>query len=437
MRCLQLLPLLVCLWVREAIAQEPEPERRRLLVIDVDDLGWEFYRANRTPSWKRATAGARTYVHFHAAPLCSPTRSLMQLGAYGSHPDHQLTGLIPEDGSFAMPTDGPLEPLAKVVGQAGFTTAKVGKWHLSSIRDREHPLEAGWQQYVGVMGNPGGDRPYFRWRETRNGRDAGPEEGYLTTAETEHALALVQTGVDLISVSYHAVHDPFHSPPSELLDDLSDSEDPPADPKLRQAIAMFTALGHELERLVSSARQANYAVILFSDNGALALLDGHKGSVTDEGTRVPLWVLGHDVVSGESKALVGAVDLYRTILDYFGVEAGPTRGPDSISFLPTWSGQPGKRKTLFLERFDRNGVDPRTEPERWWRAVRNERYLLLVTPGKQRERMLDLRPRGRWGNLLRGKRTVEEERQYQALRAELFKLTVPRASVAPPSVPVR
>lgn len=406
-------------------AESPQAPRR-LLVVDLDDLGWEFLNESEIEEFTALDEAARTYRNFHTAPLCSPTRSLMQMGAFGSHPDLLLGGLIREQGTFEMPTEGPLEPLAKVVSSSGRRTAKVGKWHLAPYTVSDHPNRAGWQDYVGVMGNTGGDAPFFRWAETKNGVVTRGRTGYLTTAETDQALEFVERDVDLISVSYHAIHDPYHAPPKELVGELDESGE------TILARAMLRALGRELARLTERALERGYTIVVFSDNGALEVLGGAKGSLGQYGTLVPLWVLGPGVEPGEDRSLVGAVDLYRTILEFFAIEASPTRGPDSVSFLGTWKGEPGARELLFFERFDKNGVDPRLTPDRWGRAVRDERYLLMLTPHKPHQRLFDLDPRGRWGNLLRGKLAKEEQPHFERLRDELFRISrVPWPQAAP------
>lgn len=394
----------------EALVQDVS---KRLLIVDIDDLGWEFLLENPFPFFQLLETEARTYDAFYASPLCTPTRSMMQLGAYGSHPAHLCTGLIDQKTTYSMPTDGPLEPLAQVISKAGLSTAKVGKWHLSPYLDSEHPNRAGWQHYSGVPGNPSGIKPYFRSRWVTDGVVHKGKLGYLTTLETDRAIEFLEKDTNLVSVSYHAVHDPYHEPPAELHSVESFETD------TDRARAMLEALTNELDRLVRVARARDYTVLLFSDNGSLALLGGGKGSLTDEGTRVPLWALGAGITPGHDASLVGVVDLYATTLAYFEIEAGPTRGPDSISFLPTWSGADGQRKLVYLERFDDNGTDPRTQPERWSQAVRDRDYLYVRAVAGPRERLIDLSPDGPAGNLLLHTLEPKERSHYERLAAYL------------------
>ena len=287
-------------------------------------------------------------------------------GARTSHPDVQLTYLIGSDlDDYSAPADGPLVPLGRALTDAGLHAAKIGKWHLSSPQDLLHPLEHGWTNYAGVMGNlrTGQGESFENFTLNVDGPATVMTGTYLTTLETDLGIYAMHAGYDLVSDSYHAIHRPFHVPPAELYSGPVPTTD------VERARAMLEALGRELMRLACTADQLGYQLILFSDNGGVGALGGAKGSLLEAGIRTRAWVYGPGVQPGVDDSLVGAYDIYATVLEFFGLATGPNFGPDSVSFLPTWGGQPGTRQYLFQERYEKNGEDPAQAPREWLRAI--------------------------------------------------------------------
>lgn len=360
------------------------PAPPRVLIVDLDDLGPELIGSTPTPTLDRIVAEGRRFVNFYTAPLCTPTRLRMNLGAYGSHPDVLIARTIRRSSELGMPV-APLEPLAGVLSAAGYSTAKVGKWHLCPVSDATHPNRAGWQHYAGVLDNVGADSGYVRISKVVDGETSELEVDYLTTDETDDAIRVLRKGVDLVSVSYHAIHRPYHVPPRELYDG------PRPDTPLDRARAMLIALDRELGRLLEVALEQRYTVLLFTDNGTSMMIDGDKGEVSESAVRMPLFAVGAGVVPGTDDSLVGVEDVYATVLELFGVPGGPRRGPHSISFAPQLAGRPNPeaRRWLYTEVWAPNGVDPRSgELEKpWLRAIRDERYKLVRDGG---ERLYDL-----------------------------------------------
>jgi arylsulfatase A-like enzyme len=357
---------------------------RRVLVVDLDDVGYDLVQATPTPTLDTLAARGRSFSSFLVAPSCSPTRALLQMGAYGSHPDVLIGQVVSMLGPYELP-QGPLVPLAEAAARAGRTTAKVGKWHLAPVTRVQHPHELGWQHYSGSPGNLHGDGiGYERYVKVTNGV-VGLGTTYITTDETNDAIALVMGGVDLVSVSYHAPHAPWHEPPAHLHTIAPITSD------YDRARAMLQAADRELGRLLAVALPRGYTVIVYTDNGTAAPLGGGKGTVYDSGVRVPCFAIGPGVVSGVDATPCGAVDLYATVLELLGVTvAGPTFGPHSRSMVPLLAGHSDGRRWAYAERFGPNGSDPRTTSTVWSRAARGERYKLVRDQGLPGDRLFDL-----------------------------------------------
>ena len=368
----------------------PAALAQRVLLIDIDDIGADILSTTPTPNLDRIAAIGLRFENFYTGPLCSPTRQRMNLGAYGSHPDVLLGNIMKGEDGYSMPLE-PLEPLAKVVSDAGLSTVKIGKWHLAPDADLLHPNRAGWQHYAGCMNNCGPQpEGYYNFRKVIDGSVTQVTDIYLTTDETDDAISVVKAGVNLVSVSYHAIHTPFHVPPPELY------SGPPPQTEDEKARAALQALDKELGRLVGVALAQGYVIVVFSDNGTATTLGGSKGSVWETGVKMPCFVIGPGIVRGSQSALVGVEDIYATVLDLFSIPgAGDiTRGPHSISFLPLLWGMPRTdgRRWNYSESWHPNGKDPRWLPPKktWRRGIRTLRYKLVRDQDVDGDRFYDL-----------------------------------------------
>ena len=167
-------------------------------------------------------------------------------------------------------------------------------------------------------------------------------------------------GYDLISLSYHAPHQPFHNPPPSL-----HTFSLPLVGERRQAQAALQAVDTELARLTPLALALGYTVIIYSDNGLAGTLGGLKGTVYEGGVRTMLWAIGPGVLPGVDNSLIEVVDLYATVLEILGVSQGPMDGPDSESFAPLLQGAGSPPLVVVAQRGGPSGVDPHTQNHLW------------------------------------------------------------------------
>ncbi len=116
-------------------AKPPEGAPNILLVL-IDDAGFgnpsTFGGPIRTPNYDRMAAEGLRYNRFHVTAMCSPTRASLLTGR-----NHHAVGMggIPEFSagfpgySAMLPRDA--APFPKVLKENGYSTACVGKWHLT------------------------------------------------------------------------------------------------------------------------------------------------------------------------------------------------------------------------------------------------------------------------------------------------------------------
>jgi len=115
---------------------EPPAGAPNVLLVLIDDAGFgnpsTFGGPIRTPNYDRMAAEGLRYNRFHVTAMCSPTRAALLTGR-----NHHAVGMggIPEfscefPGYAAMlPRDA--APFSKVLKENGYSTACVGKWHLT------------------------------------------------------------------------------------------------------------------------------------------------------------------------------------------------------------------------------------------------------------------------------------------------------------------
>ena len=131
-----------------------QPQRRpNLLYIMSDDLGYGDLGITGRTDYATpvldafAREGVRLTQAYCAAPVCTPTRVGLNTGRY---PARTRAGLIEpitsnSDGLLATP-----KTLARLIKDAGYETALIGKWHLGG-NPEFHPLRHGYDEFYGFL----------------------------------------------------------------------------------------------------------------------------------------------------------------------------------------------------------------------------------------------------------------------------------------------
>ena len=177
-----------------------------VVYIVLDDVGFaamEPYGGPiETPNLKRIADRGLTYTNFHTTALCSPTRSCLMTGR--NHTTNGMAGITEITSGFPNANGHiPFEcaNAAEVLGQLGWNTYHVGKWHLTAEDEmnlasakRQWPLGRGFERYYGFLGGETNQwYPDLVYDNHPVEPPYSPEEGYhLTVDLTDKAIEFIQ-----------------------------------------------------------------------------------------------------------------------------------------------------------------------------------------------------------------------------------------------------
>ncbi len=245
-----------------------------IVLIVADDLGWNDvgYHGSeiRTPSIDALAEGGVTLADFYVQPTCSPTRAALMTGQ--SPMRHGIYYAIGKNTEGSLPLS--LKLLPEYLGEAGYQSVMVGKWHLGHATSAMLPMARGFEQvyghYTGGVGywdhvHGGG----LDWH--RNGV-ALREEGYATHLQADEAVRLIRERDRerplFLYTAFGAPHLPNEAP-GETIEAYGDI----ANPNRRVHAAMVDELDRAIGRIVATleAEQMleNTLIWFFSDNGGL------------------------------------------------------------------------------------------------------------------------------------------------------------------------
>jgi arylsulfatase A-like enzyme len=266
-----------------ALAQPPN-----IVLIVADDLGWKDVGYNgseiKTPNIDALAEGGITLTNFYVHPTCSPTRAALMTGQ--SPLRHGIDYALRKNSGGSLPLS--LTLLPEYLGEAGYQSVMVGKWHLGHATAAMLPMARGFEE---VYGHFTGGVGY--WDHVHGGgldwhRNGTPlrEAGYATHLQADEAVRLIRERDKarplFLYTAFSAPHLPNEAPP-ELIAQYSgiDNEN------RRIHAAMVDELDRAIGRIIATLEQEqmleNTVVWFFSDNGGLnpaAASDNMRGLVS-------------------------------------------------------------------------------------------------------------------------------------------------------------
>jgi arylsulfatase A-like enzyme len=215
---------------RQPMAPDGAPS---ILYVVLDDVGFSAMEPYggfiETPNINRIAKRGITYTNFHTTALCSPTRSCLLTGR-----NHTTNGMACiSEAASGFPNANAHIPfecatIAEVLGQRGWNTYMVGKWHLcaedemnlASIK-HQWPIGRGFERFYGFLGAETNQwYPDLVYDNHLVEQPSLPEDGYhFTTDITDKALEFIRDAKTiapdkpfLLYYAPGAAHAPHHAP---------------------------------------------------------------------------------------------------------------------------------------------------------------------------------------------------------------------------------
>lgn len=367
-------------------AETPAPtaaaaKRPNIVFILADDLGYGDVGCYGAPDIRTpvldglATQGVRFTQAYAAAPECSPTRTAFLTGRYlqrvgGLECAIGVGGVGRYDDAERLAAKGelglPVEEMsiARLLKDAGYATACIGKWHLGYDQAKFGPNRHGFDYAFGPIG---GNCDYFKHTEAdglkvlyENGRQVD-RDGYMTELLTDAAVRFIgdQSPAKpfFLYLPYTAPHSPYQGPKDA-------ATAPPAEGASLAVLrgkfcemveAMDAGIGRVLKALDDRGHAAHTLVIFMSDNGGDARgrnapFSGAKSSTFEGGIREPCIARWPGVLKAGTASDQPCItmDFSASILAAAGAAAAPGRPFEGIDIIRhVAEGRPALHRTLF------------------------------------------------------------------------------------------
>jgi arylsulfatase A-like enzyme len=358
--CQMIVVVLACLTAVSA-AQTPM-NQPNILLIFLDDFGWrdtgymgsDFYE---TPHIDRLAAEGMVFTDGYAcAANCAPSRASLLSGQYT--PRHRIfnVGTKPrgkaqyrrlEHIGGTKTLDPTLRTWAHQLQGAGYTTATMGKWHLS-----KDPLPYGFDVNIGGTHSGGPPRGYYPPHGNVPGLQNTPKGEYVTDRLSEEAVGFIRQNQSrpwALYLTHFAVHTPLHAKKELLAKYEAKTKG-----SLHNHVAMATmiqavddGIGRIRAALEALNLSKNTVILFFSDNGGygpatdMDPLKGYKGTYYEGGIRVPFFATWPGIIKPGSKTGIPmtGVDIYPTLCDLAGAPLPKQQALDGVSLVPLFKGE--------------------------------------------------------------------------------------------------
>jgi arylsulfatase A-like enzyme len=350
----------------DAVASSPA--RPNVVFILADDLGYGDLGCYgqtkiRTPNIDRLARDGMRFTDFYAgSTVCAPSRCCLMTGLHTGHAQIR--------GNATVPLAADTTTVARLMKQADYPTAMIGKWGLGEHGSTGIPNRQGFDEFFGYLNQVHAHNYYpdYLWsNDERYPLDNVVERGVATKR--------VQYSDDLFAdraIEYLQAHRdqrfflylPFTIPHAnneakrrgmEVPSLEPYAKEPWPDPQRAQA-AMITRLdgyvGRIMAELASLGLDEKTIVLFSSDNGphkegggdpeffhSSGPLRGIKRSLHDGGIRVPLiarWP-GHIAAGTTSNHVSAFWDVLPTLAEIAGAQSPAEI--DGISLVPTLVGE--------------------------------------------------------------------------------------------------
>ena len=333
--------------------------RPNIIVVLTDDLDVALWNQLAL----RDSIGGRHFTEaFVTSPLCCPSKASLLSGRYAHN--HGVWANDPPRGGLhaALRNDLESQALPVWLQRAGYRTGFMGRY-LVGYGWRDSPpsyVPPGWDAWIGRLSLTGAGYRNIEFSFNGSVRTLAGDEGrhYLPQARRFIRSARAGTQPFFLVLAPMAPHSPWGGGRY------------PGDP-MRRAGTL-----RPIERMVLGLLDEmgpNTYLFFTSDNGYHLEPRPGKGTPYDSDTRVPLVVVGPDVVAGDDDHFALNIDLAPTIAELAGVT--PPTSVDGVSLVPLLHAQsPPWRDRFTIELLDFTAVRTKDALDIHWADGRMEHH---------------------------------------------------------------
>jgi arylsulfatase A len=367
-------------------------DQTNIVLILADDMGYEALSTNgsescKSPNLDKLAAGGIRFTNGFSNPICTPSRVKIMTGQYNVR-NYVKFGML----------DRGQTTFAHQLKAAGYKTCIAGKWQLG--KEKDSPQHFGfeksclWQHTRTGRSKAEGktiDRRFVNPQLEFNGVEKDFTNGeYGPQVCTDFICEFIEENKEKPFMVYYPMiltHCPFDPTPDSKDWDpkrlgsttyKGDKNDPQ-----RHFVDMVAyadkAVGQIVKQLEKSGVRENTLILFTGDNGTDKPIVtawngrkvvGGKGTVTDEGTRVPLiasWPAGIKNSGRVVDDLVEFCDMMPTLCEVTGADLPKNYPGDGSSIIPILrdNSRERKKENIYI----------------WYRGqvmVRNKQYSLVA-----------------------------------------------------------
>lgn len=272
-------------------AAAPRPNLIFILADDLaqGDLGCYGQRLIQTPNLDRMAAeGMRFTQAYCGTSVCAPSRASLLTGLHTGHCPIRANREIQPEGQMPLPAG--TMTVAKLLKDAGYATACIGKWGMGMFDTTGSPLKVGFDFFFGYncQRHAHSYFPTYLYRNDQRfelpGNDGkGVGRTYAQNLIADETLAWVRAHRDQPFFLFYAVTLPHGR---HEIDDLGIYADKPWTPLQKTYAAQVTRLDSDIGRLLALLQELNLdhrtLVIVSGDNGSSFAPSSEIGRLFDQ-----------------------------------------------------------------------------------------------------------------------------------------------------------
>jgi arylsulfatase A-like enzyme len=375
------------------------------IIFLVDDLGHDdvAYLGGKTttPNIDQLAHDGMIFTNaYSGGPVCSPSRSAMMTGespgrlwftevVYPPHIDLVVGPGDPNEGPPNCKVIGPhtrqilpkdVPTLPEILKADGYTTAIIGKWHLTPFHNGNHPTpqpkEYGFDEQIGWGG---AGTPKFPPWDVEDLKPHSPDE-HITDRLTDESVNFVTRNKDkpfFLYLAHYSVHEPWKAKASDIPRHMSDFAN---SVYLGELNAVDRSLGRIRQALSDLGIADHTAIIFASDNGPVIYSPGsgkdpdmklsdipegarvtsletfraEKGSLFEGGIRIPMifYVPGVTAAGSTNRTPMVNYDFLPTLVDLSGHPLPAGLHLDGRSLVPELKGGEDYNRAVYFHRPD-------------------------------------------------------------------------------------